>query len=146
MTTKKSLASSRAFETFVMDQLSGVGDIVPRKMFGGVGLYGDGVFFGLIARDELYLKVDEATRGAFEAEGARPFKPYAGRPVTMQYYSVPISILESAPELVRWAGRAIAAAARAGAATATRRSSASAAKRAGSDRAQRPSNRRRRVP
>src|SRR5436190_8120098 len=132
--TKTSLASSRTFETFVIDQLSGVGEVVARKMFGGVGLYGDGVFFGLIARDELYLKVDAAARGALEAEGgARPFKPYSDRPVTLQYYSVPIAVLESAPELVRWAERAIAAA-RAASGAATRRSSASAATKASSDR------------
>src|SRR5918912_1531228 len=115
-------------------------------MFGGVGLYCDGVFFGLIARDELYLKVDDTTRATFEAEGAKPFKPYADRPVTMQYYAVPISILESAPELVRWAERAIAVAGRAGAASAKRRSSDSGAKTGGSGRPRRPSTRRRRVP
>jgi DNA transformation protein and related proteins len=146
MRTNKSLASSGAFETFVLDQLSGAGEIVSRKMFGGVGLYCNGVFFGLIARDELYLKVDDATRGAFEAEGAKPFKPYADRPVTMHYYSVPLSILESAPELVRWAERAIAVATRAGATPPKRRSSASAATRANSDRDRRPNSRRRRVP
>src|SRR5919197_3800084 len=139
---RKSLASSRAFETFVTDQLSGAGQIVARKMFGGVGLYCEGVFFGLIARDELYLKVDSATRGAFEAEGARPFKPYADRPGTMQYYAVPLAVVESAPELVRWARRAIAAAGRASATAPTRRSSASGAKRAGSDRDPRPNSRR----
>jgi DNA transformation protein len=144
--TKKSLASSPAFETFVVDQLSGAGAIVTRKMFGGVGLYCDGVFFGLIARDELYLKVDASTRGAYEAEGAKPFKPYADRPVTMQYYSVPISILESAPELVRWAERAIAVAGRSGASAPTRRSSAFGAKTAGSDRGRRPNSRRRQAP
>jgi DNA transformation protein and related proteins len=146
MKTKKSLASSRAFETFVIDQLAGTGDVISRKMFGGVGLYCDGVFFGLIARDELYLKVDDQTRDTFEAEGARPFKPYADRPVSMQYYSVPLSVLESAAELVRWTERAIAAAGRAGAGAPTRRSSASAAKRAGSDRARRRNSRRRPAP
>jgi DNA transformation protein and related proteins len=146
MKRTKSLASSRAFETFVLDQLSGAGDIVARKMFGGVGLYCDGIFFGLIARDELYLKVDDSTRAAFVAEGARPFKPYADRPVTMQYYSVPVSVLESAPELVRWIERAVAVAGRAGARGPTRRSSASAAKRGDTDRGQRPNTRRRRVP
>ena len=145
MKTRKSLASSSAFETFVLDQLSGVGEIVTRKMFGGVGLYGDGLFFGLIARDALYLKVSEATRGAFEAEGARPFKPYADRPVTMRYYSVPLSILESAPELARWARRAIGVA-RAAASAPTRRSSAFEAKTAGSDRGRRRNSRRRRAP
>jgi DNA transformation protein len=146
MKTKKSLASSRAFESFVIYQLSGVGDVVARKMFGGVGLYCAGVFFGLVARDDLYLKVDDETRGAFETEGAKPFKPYADRPVTMQYYAVPLAVLESAPELVRWAKRAIAAAARRRAASSTRRSSASGAKRAGSDRGRRPSSRRPQAP
>jgi DNA transformation protein len=144
--TKKSLASSRQFEAFVTDQLSGAGDIIARRMFGGVGLYCDGVFFGLIARDELYLKVDEGTRGAFEAEGARPFKSYADRPVTMRYYSVPLPVLESAPELVRWARRAIAVAERAGAGAPTQRSSAFGAKTAGNDRDPRPSSPRRRAP
>ncbi len=144
--TKKSLASSRAFEAFAIDQLAGIGDVVSRKMFGGVGLYCDGVFFGLIARDELYLKVDDSTRGVFVAEGSKPFKPYADRPVTMQYYAVPLSVLESAPELVRWAQRAIAVAGRGRSTAATRRSSASATKKAGSDRARRRNSRRRRVP
>jgi len=146
MKTRKSLASSWTFETFVIDQLAGAGDVISRKMFGGVGLYCDGVFFGLIARDELYLKVDDQTRDGFEAEGARPFKPYANRPVSMQYYAVPVSVLESAPELVRWAERAIAAACRAGADAPRRRSSASAARRAGSDRARRRNSRRRQAP
>jgi len=146
MKTKKSLASSRRFEAFVVDQLSGAGEIVARRMFGGVGLYGGGVFFGLVARDELYLKVDDATRRTFEAAGSKPFKPYTGRRVTMQYYAVPLSVLESAPELVRWAKRAIAIAARGEAATSTRRSSAFEAKPADSDRRRRPSTRRRRGP
>lgn len=146
MKTEKSLASSRAFETFVTDQLSGAGQIFARKMFGGVGLYCDGVFFGLIARDELYLRADDEMRRMFEAEGAKPFKPYADRPVTLRYYGVPLSVLESAPELVRWAKRAIAVASRGGTTAATRRSSASAATTAGSDRGRRPNSRRRRAP
>src|SRR4051812_43873551 len=101
MSTKKSLSSSQAFETFVVDQLADAGEIAARRMFGGVGLYCDGVFFGLVARDELYLKVDDETRPMFKAEGSSPFKPYADRPVSMQYYAVPLPVLESAPELVR---------------------------------------------
>lgn len=109
----KSLASSGGFETFVIDQLSQLGEVLPRKMFGGVGLYCDGLFFALIARDELYLKVDDQTRPFFEAAGSTAFRPYADRPGTMQYYSVPIAVLESAPELAEWARRALGAASRA---------------------------------
>lgn len=78
-------------------------------MFGGTGLYSAGVFFGIIARDTLYLKVDDANRPMFEREGMRPFKPFADRPMTMRYYAVPVAVLESALELVRWARTSIAA-------------------------------------
>ena len=108
----KSLASSSGFETFVIDQLSDLGEVVPRKMFGGVGLYCDGLFFALIARDELYLKVDDRTRPLFEAAGSTPFRPYDDRPGTMQYYLVPVDVLESAPQLAEWGRRAVATAAR----------------------------------
>jgi TfoX/Sxy family transcriptional regulator of competence genes len=102
-----SLASSTGFETFVLDQLEDLGDLASRKMFGGVGLYSRGLFFGIIARDELYLKVDEATRAARIAAGSVPFRPYRTRGGTTRYYSVPVSVLESAPELVRWARKAV---------------------------------------
>jgi DNA transformation protein len=80
-------------------------------MFGGVGLYCDGVFFGIIARDTLYLKVNADNGPDYERAGMTPFKPYPNRPVTMQYYAVPVGVLETAPELVEWARKAVAAAA-----------------------------------
>jgi DNA transformation protein len=112
MTRKKkpmgSLKSSAGFEAFVLDQLEDLGDVTSRKMFGGVGLYCRGVFFGIVARDALYLKVDEQTRGAFEAAGSIPFRPYeTGGGGTIRYYSVPVAVLESAPELTRWARQAV---------------------------------------
>ena len=82
-------------------------------MFGGVGLYHRGVFFGIIARDVLYLKVDDQNRPDYTRARMKPFKPYRDRPGTMQYYAVPLEVLESAPELAAWARKSVAAAARA---------------------------------
>ena len=82
--------------------------------FGGVGLYCEGVFFGIIARDVLYLKVDDSTRADFERAGSRPFKPYPDRPGTMQYYEVPVDVLESLVDLTAWARKSVSVAARAG--------------------------------
>ena len=110
MTKKRpmaSLQSSAGFAAFVLDQLDELGEVTARKMFGGVGLYSGGVFFAIIARDTLYLKVDEQTRGAFEAAGSAPFRPYGTRGGTIRYYSVPLAVLESAPELTRWAREAV---------------------------------------
>jgi DNA transformation protein len=109
----KSLAVSASFRTFVLDQFEELGDVVPRSMFGGVGLYRDGLFFGIIAGDVVYLKTDRETIAMFEAAGARPFTPYADRRGSTRYYSVPVGVLESASELTKWGRKAVAVAARA---------------------------------
>jgi DNA transformation protein len=106
----RSLRVSNSFRDFVLDQLADLPDLRAKAMFGGVGLYSGEHFFGILAGDELYLKTDESTRGAFATAGGQPFTPYPDRGTTMSYYSVPVSILESAPEVVRWARRAVAVA------------------------------------
>jgi DNA transformation protein len=113
MKNTRSLRSSASFERFVLDQLADLGPVTSRKMFGGVGLYCGAIFFGIIARDELYLKVDDRTRGEYERAEMQPFKPYPNRPTTMKYYAVPLGVLESSVELTRWARKALEAAARA---------------------------------
>lgn len=107
------LSVSPAFRRFVLDQLEDLGGVLPRSMFGGIGLYRDGLFFGIVAGDVLYLKVDDRTRRDYEAAGMAPFKPYAHRPGSMQYYAVPVGVLESASELAEWARKAVGAARRA---------------------------------
>jgi DNA transformation protein len=95
---------------FVLEQLDPLGPITPKRMFGGVGLYAGDLFFALLAGDVLYLKSNDATRGALEAAGAHPFQPYPERPRgsgTMQYYSVPAAVLEDRDELVGWATKSV---------------------------------------
>ncbi len=110
--SERSLKVSEAFRTFVLDQLSELGDVTPRSMFGGAGLYYRGIFFGIIARDVLYLKVDDRNRVDYEGAGMKPFRPYPDRAGTMQYCSVPPDVLESAFELAKWARKSVAAAER----------------------------------
>ena len=107
-----SLAVSEPYRQFVLDQLEELGDVTARAMFGGIGLYHRGVFFGIIARDVLYLKVDDSTRNDYVRRGMKPFKPYPKRSATLQYYEVPLVVVESPPELARWARQAIAVARR----------------------------------
>jgi DNA transformation protein len=103
----RSLAVTESFKKFVLDQLEELGDVTPRAMFGGVGLYRRGVFFGIMARDVLYLKVDDSSRKEYIRHGLKPFNPYSWRPGTLHYYEVPLSVLESATELARWARAAV---------------------------------------
>lgn len=116
----RSLRVSEGFKSFALGQLEALGHVAPRAMFGGVGLYCDGLFFGIIASDVLYLKADDTNRPHYERAGALPFRPYADRAGTMQYYSVPVAVLESEPDVVDWARKAVAAADRAASAASAR--------------------------
>jgi DNA transformation protein len=99
--------SSNAFVEFVLDQLSGLDAVIARPMFGGTGLYSRDLFFGIVFDDVLYLKVNDTTRPHYEDMGMKAFKPYTDRPTTLQYYQVPVGVLEDARELEQWARHAI---------------------------------------
>lgn len=43
----------------ILDMLNDLGDVRSRAMFGGHGIYHDGVMIGLIASGVFYLKVDD---------------------------------------------------------------------------------------
>jgi DNA transformation protein len=107
----RSLKVSDSFKSFVLDQLEELDDVTPRAMFGGVGLYHREVFFGIVARDTLYLKVGDANRADYMRARMKAFKPYPNRPGSMTYYAVPPGVLENASDLAAWARKAIAVAA-----------------------------------
>ena len=107
----RSLKVSDGFKSFVLDQLDELGDVTPKSMFGGVGLYHRGVFFGILARDTLFFKTNDGNRADYRRAGMKSFKPYLDRPGrSTNYYAVPLDVLESPPELAEWARKAIAAA------------------------------------
>jgi DNA transformation protein len=81
-------------------------------MFGGLGLYSNGVFFGIVAADLLYFRVDADSRVEYVRCRARAFKPFPNRPASRNYYAVPPGVLESPRDLVSWARRAVRAASR----------------------------------
>jgi DNA transformation protein and related proteins len=101
------MALSEDYLAYVKDQLSGAGPVSMRKMFGGAGIYLDGVIFGLIAEDTLYLKVDDENRPDYEAQGMGPFMPFEKGSYAMCYYEVPAEVLEDRDELALWAGKSV---------------------------------------
>jgi DNA transformation protein and related proteins len=99
---------SNDYRDFVLEQLSAAGRVAPRAMFGGVGLYLDGLFFALIDDDTLYFKADDASRQRYQAAGSRHFCPDPSRPEqSMGYWQVPAEVLEDSDELVLWAREAV---------------------------------------
>src|SRR2546423_350025 len=103
---------SEEYLDYTVDQLGCIGEIVAKKMFGGVGLYHDGLFFGLIASDVLYFKVDDENRSHYETAGSRAFQPYGDGSSSMNYFEVPVDVLEDVDKLKAWATAAVAAAER----------------------------------
>ncbi len=101
------------FVQMVCESLAPLGDLAVRRMFGGYGLYCDGLFFAIVADEVLYFKADDGNRADYEALGLRPFKPSDDKPVTLAYYPPPESALDEPEELMLWARPALAAAARA---------------------------------
>jgi DNA transformation protein len=106
------MASSKGYRDFVVEQLGRVAPVTAKSMFGGVGLYAQGLFFALIAEDRLYFKVDDSTRPDFERLGMEPFRPF-GEENAVGYYEVPADVLEDAGQLEPWMKKAIAVAAKA---------------------------------
>jgi DNA transformation protein and related proteins len=105
------VAVSADYLAYVLDQLARVDAVSSRRMFGAAGLYSHEFFFGIIADDTLYLRVDEANRARFTARGMARFRPYADRlEWSMNYYETPAQVLEDPEELKAWALEAIAAA------------------------------------
>jgi DNA transformation protein and related proteins len=93
---------------FVEELFAPLGIISVRGMFSGGGIYCDGLMFGLIADNMIYLKADARTRGAFEAEGTGPFI-YQGRkkPIAMSYWRLPDRLLDDPDEALAWGRRAL---------------------------------------
>jgi DNA transformation protein and related proteins len=108
---------SADYLAYVLDQLAELHGVRSRRMFGGAGLYCDESFFGLIADDTLYLRVDDSNRADYTARAMAAFRPYRDRPqLSMSYYEVPAEVLEDPGLLATWAARSVAVARRATAA------------------------------
>ena len=102
------------YVAYLLDLLESYEGVSARRMFGGHGLFRHGLMFGLVADDMLYLKVDDETRGDFEARGLEPFVyQKKGKPVALGYYQAPEEALETSEELRGWSQRAFAVAVRA---------------------------------
>jgi DNA transformation protein len=84
-------------------------------MFGGAGLYRDGLMFALVSDNEIYLKADAETVERFRAAGRRPFV-YSrdGKSASMSYWSVPDGALDDPDALKDWAALAFESAIRSG--------------------------------
>jgi len=96
------------------EALAPVGAVRSTRMFGGTGVYCDGLFFALIFGGDLYLKADAVTVVRFDALGLLPFTYVArGRAQSINYRRAPEECFDDADAMCDWAELAMAAARRA---------------------------------
>ncbi|MFZ1924387.1 MAG: TfoX/Sxy family protein [Xanthobacteraceae bacterium] len=103
---------------FIRDLFAPFRPVTIRRMFSGAGIFADGLMFGLVVREMIYLKADDSTAADFEREGCTPFTytrgKKSGRPSehALPYWRLPERLYDDPEELAAWAAKAFAAAER----------------------------------
>lgn len=105
---------SDGFIEALREQLAPLGRLATRRMFGKTGVLCDGLMFGMVADDTLYLRVDDGNRAAFaEAAASAPLRyGKGGRAIDLSFWRAPDRLFDEPDELVTWARAALAAARR----------------------------------
>jgi DNA transformation protein and related proteins len=113
------MASSKEFIEFLHEVFESFGPIQAKRMFGGYGIYHDGLMFGLVIDNQLYLKSDAENLVFFEAQGLGPFiYNMKGKAVQLSYHQAPEAMLNERELAAQWARQSWDAALRAQAAKA----------------------------
>ena len=101
------MVKSNEFIEFILEMLQLFGSVIAKPMFGGYGLYLDGVMFALVADDTLYFKVDEISKHEFINLGLSAFSySKGGTTYKMAYYCAPDEVLEDMDLMCVWAQKA----------------------------------------
>jgi DNA transformation protein and related proteins len=101
----------------ISDLFAGLGPIEIRRLFGGKGIYHNGLIVAIEIRGELMLKADAESAGNFIAAGCKQWTYTGsrhGKLVSMPYWTVPDGALDEPDEMKPWAEKAYEAAKRAG--------------------------------
>jgi DNA transformation protein and related proteins len=109
------MPADESFHAFVKELFAGMGPVQIRRMFGGAGVFRDGLMFALLANDAIHIKAnDDALKNELIPEGSGPFVwipssgPRKGEAVDLGYWRLPDSALDDPDEAVRWGRKALA--------------------------------------
>ena len=105
MRTKDNLAS------YVVEQLSFLGRISARSIFGATGIFLEERLLGIVLNDTVYLHTGPSNRDDYVSRGMPQFKPYPNAfDLTTDHHRVPPDILADEAQLKSWGERALKAA------------------------------------
>ena len=88
----------------VLDLLAQFSEVSSRKMFGGYGIFHEGLMIALIADNELFLKADKQSVHFFEDSDCPAFgySKSDGKQYKMSYYRAPEAFFEDPEQTLRW--------------------------------------------
>ncbi len=108
------MTASASFAAFLCEQLTPLGRITLRRMFGKHGVFCDGVMIGMVRDNTLYWRVDDGNRAFFREAAASPPLNYEkkGELIDLAFWRAPERLLDDPDELLAWARAALGAARR----------------------------------
>jgi DNA transformation protein len=108
------MVASANFAEFLIEQLTPLGRVTMRRMFGKTGVFCNGLMFAMVTDDTLYVRVDNHNRTVFkEADSVAPLSyEKSGTTIDLSFWRVPDRLLDEPEELITWARAALAAARR----------------------------------
>ncbi len=108
------MVASDGFADFLREQLTPLGRVTMRRMFGKTGVFCEGLMFGMVTDNVLYLRVDDDNRAAFKEAASFPPLNYEkkGSTIDLSFWRLPERLYDEPDELVTWARLALAAARR----------------------------------
>lgn len=97
----------------IEEMFEALGPVTIKRMFGGKGVYHQGLILALEVDGEMLLKAGAESAGEFEAAGARQWSYGAKsrpKPVAMPYWSIPEDAYDDPEVMAYWVRLAFAAA------------------------------------
>lgn len=98
---------SKEFQEAMMAKLGAARSVRGKRMFGGVGVYSDDIFFAVLDDDRVFFKTDDGNRAEYEAAGMGPWAIESPTGGTMPYHEVPSAVIDDPETLGQWIDAAV---------------------------------------
>ena len=97
------MATQNEFVNYLLDELQSLGLVTRKQMFGGYGLFMNGLMFALVTDETLYLKSGPEIDSLFDELNLPSFNYLRqGKQISLSYRLAPDSILDDPQELCEW--------------------------------------------
>jgi len=104
MTAPASASQKQAFANFVLELMAGFAPVQAKRMFGGFGIFWQGLMLAIIIEDKLYFKVDDVSEPRFAQRGLPRFQYESkGRTMSLRYCEAPPEVYDEPGHMAAWA-------------------------------------------